>query len=60
MKARKANKSVIPHAEGETVEFKASFNQDAMVALVAFANTFGGSVLRAISRALRSFFAKPT
>ena len=44
MNARRTNQSVIPHAEGETVEFKSSFNQDAIVALVAFANTSGGSV----------------
>jgi ATP-dependent DNA helicase RecG len=44
MKGIRTNQSVIPQAEGEAVEFKSSFNQDAIVALVAFANTSGGSV----------------
>lgn len=43
-KARLIIQSVIPHSEGDRVEFKSSFNQDAIVALVAFANTSGGSV----------------
>ena len=34
----------IPRAESKTVEFKAAFNQDAIVALVAFANADGGDV----------------
>ncbi len=34
----------IPRAESKTVEFKTAFNQDAIVALVAFANAEGGDV----------------
>ena len=34
----------IPKAESKTVEFKKSFNQDAIESLVAFANADGGSV----------------
>lgn len=34
----------IPRTESKTVEFKMAFNQDAIVALVAFANAEGGDV----------------
>jgi ATP-dependent DNA helicase RecG len=34
----------IPKSESKTVEFKAAFNQDTIVSLVAFANSDGGSV----------------
>lgn len=34
----------VPQAESKTVEFKTAFNQDAIVALVAFANADGGDV----------------
>lgn len=34
----------IPRTESKTVEFKAAFNQDSIVSLVAFANVEGGSV----------------
>ena len=34
----------IPRTESKTVEFKQAFNQDAIVALVAFANADGGDV----------------
>ena len=34
----------IPKSESKTVEFKTAFNQDAIVSLVAFANSDGGSV----------------
>ena len=34
----------IPKTESKTVEFKKTFNQEAIESLVAFANTDGGSV----------------
>jgi len=38
------SKPFIPALESITVEFKASFNEDAIETLVAFANTKGGTV----------------
>ena len=34
----------IPKSESKTVEFKSAFNHDAIVSLVAFANSDGGNV----------------
>ncbi|MDR3246191.1 MAG: putative DNA binding domain-containing protein [Prevotellaceae bacterium] len=38
------NKYILPDKESETVEFKSSFNADAIETLVAFSNTKGGAV----------------
>lgn len=37
-------RSTIAQGEGETIEFKTSFNDEVIISLVAFANTKGGSV----------------
>ena len=42
-------RSILKKGEGLTIEFKSSFNIEVIETLVAFANTFGGSVLIGIS-----------
>ena len=39
----------IPRTESKTVEFKSAFNQDAIVAMVLFANADGGDVYVGVS-----------
>ena len=38
-----------PEKEGQTVEFKSSFNENVIETLVAFANTKGGTVYVGVS-----------
>ena len=40
---------IISQGENETVEFKENFNNDAVIALGAFANSKGGNVYLGIS-----------
>ena len=41
--------ALIPKKESSTIEFKASFNEDVIETLVAFANTKGGTVYVGVS-----------
>ena len=41
--------NILPDKESEQVEFKTSFNDEAIVSLVAFSNTVGGSVYIGVS-----------
>jgi ATP-dependent DNA helicase RecG len=48
MHTRKNIEKMIANGEGATVEFKASFNNEAAIALNAFANSGGGTVLAGV------------
>ena len=43
------NKKKLPNKESQTVEFKASFNEDVIETLAAFSNTKGGTVYIGVS-----------